>query len=269
MEEQTIPPSRQALEEALELSAEILKNIELSDMPLARIALKASRLARLLNDFDVQRVMEYKAQGYPSPPGGISLDVWRLATLAGRTYQVAGSEPGENKERAYVEAIGQLEEELHLAETSVTAARDPDVSITSANPYQQVHTPFGNQIERDRLRRNASSASSRIASRSALIYRYALNTHYELKFGRIADDVFSRVRVRVDSVIGQSVPDAVQRLTAAYENLRSDNPEDWSNAVHSCRRILQDLADAVFPATEEIRVKESNGGRTEIKLGEN
>mgnify|MGYP000465787542 CR=1 FL=1 len=53
MEEQTIPPSRQALEEALELSAEILKNIELSDMPLALIALKASRLARLLNDFNV------------------------------------------------------------------------------------------------------------------------------------------------------------------------------------------------------------------------
>jgi hypothetical protein len=73
----------------------------------------------------------------------------------------------------------------------------------------------------------------------------------------------------VDSVIGQSVPDAVQRLTAAYGNLRSDNPEDWSNAVHSCRRILQDLADVVFPATEEIRVKESNGGRTEIKPGEN
>ena len=30
----------------------------------------------------------------------------------------------------------------------------------------------------------------------------------------------------------------------------SDNPEDWANAVHSCRRILLDLADSVYPASD-------------------
>lgn len=101
-----------------------------------------------------------------------------------------------------------------------------------------------------------------------MIYRYALNTHYELKFGGIADEVFSRVRLRVDNSISQTVPDAVQRLTAVYDNLHSDNPEDWSNAVHSCRRILQDLADAVFPHTEEVRNKAIDGKQIEIKLGQ-
>ncbi len=49
-----ISPNSKALTEALELSSEILKNLELSDMPLQNIAFKASRLARLLNDFDFQ-----------------------------------------------------------------------------------------------------------------------------------------------------------------------------------------------------------------------
>jgi hypothetical protein len=87
-----------------------------------------------------------------------------------------------------------------------------------------------------------------------------------LKFSSIADDVFSRLRERVDSAIGMQIPIAVKRLAAVYDNLRSENPEDWSNAVHSCRRILQDFADAVFPPREDKIVKEK-GKEKRIKLG--
>ena len=36
--------------------------------------------------------------------------------------------------------------------------------------------------------------------------------------------------------------DTIKKFTSVYSNLLSENDEDWSNAVHSCRRILQDLA---------------------------
>jgi hypothetical protein len=61
-----VPPSRQALREALGLSEEILRNIELNALPLANIALKASRLARLLNDDAHQNVMGYEVSGDPN-----------------------------------------------------------------------------------------------------------------------------------------------------------------------------------------------------------
>lgn len=82
-----IPPSSQALREALSLSEELLRNIELSELPLANIALKASRLARLLNDFPHQKLMEYEASGYPSTPDGIPPEAYQLAVLAGREFQ--------------------------------------------------------------------------------------------------------------------------------------------------------------------------------------
>jgi hypothetical protein len=100
-----------------------------------------------------------------------------------------------------------------------------------------------------------------------MIHEYVLRSHYELKFSGIADDVFSRIRSRVDSTIAHIVPDAVQKLAAVYENLQSDNPEDWSNAVRSCRRILQELADVLFPATDEERIVEIEGKKRTIKLG--
>ena len=48
-----------------------------------------------------------------------------------------------------VESIGELEEELSLGEAFLAAARDPDVSVTSANPNQVVYSPGGNSDERN------------------------------------------------------------------------------------------------------------------------
>jgi len=49
-------------------------------------------------------------------------------------------------------------------------------------------------------------------------------------------------------------------LYLCYDNLRSENPEDWSNAVHSCRRILQSFADYFYPPNPD--------GKSEIEKGE-
>lgn len=110
-------------------------------------------------------------------------------------------------------------------------------------------------------------ATEKLAGIRTVIHGYATRKYYEIKFSSLADDVFSRIRSRVDSSIGLAIPDAVKKLTAAYDNLRSNNPEDWANAVHSCRRVLQDLADAVFPPRDEVRTRRAGGVETPIQLG--
>jgi hypothetical protein len=261
-----VPPTRGALQEALALSDTILRNIELSEIPLVNIALKASRLARLLNDFESQKIMEYEASGYPSTPDGVPTDVFGLAIKAGREIKEKDKKSGETLQKVYLTSIEQLEHEVQLAETSLSAARDPDVSVTSANPSQWVASPAGNAAERSRVRINSNQAKSRLSARRSFIYAYALRRHHELKFSGIADDIFSRIREAVDTAIGDRVPDAVQKLSAVYANLNSENPEDWSNAVHSCRRVLQDLADAIYPARDD-KVIEVDGNKKPIKLG--
>jgi hypothetical protein len=212
--------------------------------------------------------MKYEAGGYPSNFDGVPPDVWRLAVAAGRHFKSVNFQTKQAQEYIYMESISQLEEQVRIAEASLAAARDPDVAISSANPNQYVSSPMGNALERLGLRNSLTQTLERLASRRTLIHRHVLRKHYELKFSGIADDVFTRIRDRVAATIGRLIPDAVQRLTAVYENLRSDNPEDWSNAVHSCRRILQDLADVVFPPRDEQRVKQVEGKTIQIKLGQ-
>jgi hypothetical protein len=258
-------PSRSALAEALALSEEILGNLELGDLALTSIAFKAGRLARLSNDFVFLRIMEYEAGGYPSDHDGVPPEIYEFAVLAGREFD---QEEGKGatktvKKLVYMESISQMEAQIQITDSALAAAVDPDVAVAPTNPFAST----GNAFERGNIRTRHFEATTRLATSRALIYRYVLEKFYELKFSGIADDVFTRTRMRVDSSIGKAVPEAVKRLTAIYENLGSDNPEDWSNAVHGCRRILQDLADAIFPPSSEVRTKTRNGEERPIKLG--
>ena len=121
-------------------------------------------------------------------------------------------------------------------------------------------------LERQSLRQQILTATKRLAERRSLIYNYVSGVHHELKYSQIAQDIFSDYRRFVDSTIGLVVPDAVKKFTAIHENLRSANPEDWSNSAHGCRRILQDLADAIFPPQKECRIVDQEGKKREVKL---
>ena len=261
-----IKPSAAASKEAFLLSEEILRNIELSEIPLTNVVLKTSRLARLLNEFDFQKIFEYEAGGYPVGPGGFKPDIWKYLQLAGRVYQKKNKEEVIT-EYGISESIENLESEIEATKIGIDAARDANVSISSANPNQFVHANAGNLIERRGLHDSLKESVKKLGSRRSFIHSYVVQRNLELKFSGIASDVFSRIRDLVDKSIGDLIPSAVQKFSAIYENLQSVNPEDWSNAVHGCRRVLQDLADAVFPATDLPRKIEGGGKTREIKLG--
>jgi hypothetical protein len=262
-----IPTSRRALQEALDLSAEILKNIELSELPLVNVTLKGCRLARLLNDMAFLRVFELEVSGYGTYPDGLPLDLWGFAELAGRTYLSKDRKTDETKSVMFPESIAQLEEDLMLTKVALEASQDADISITSANPNQYVSPNTSNNVQRNSLRVYGAKAAARLGGRKMLGYNYALQRHYELKYSQISDDVFSRIRLQADSRIGKVIPDATKKLAAVYENLLSDNPENWALAVHSCRRILQDLADELYPARNEPLQTSVDGKMKEILLG--
>src|SRR6266576_1462534 len=143
-----IPPSRQALAEALTLSDEVTRNIELGQIPLSNIALKASRLARLLNDFEMQRTLGYEAAGYPSTPDGVSQDVYRLAVNAGREYTWKDKLSNTTEKGIYSESIGSLEEQIRNTEASLAAARDPNRAGSARNLIGNVELPSPNAYER-------------------------------------------------------------------------------------------------------------------------
>jgi len=240
-----MPSKSDISKEAVVLAEQALRELELSEASLSSIALKASRIARITGDFEMQSIMLYEVGGYPSEPSGLDKDVWNAADRAGRVYRKK-EENGEEKSYAKLDSIESMESIVLANKELLKCAQYP--------------------VERTKASNAITNTAKVIGKRRSFIYKYLSDIYYELRYSLTTGDSFSRIRSNVDSNIAELIPNSLKKFTAIYDNLESENSEDWSNAVHSCRRVLQDLADALYPSREDIK-KKINGKDRTIKLG--
>ena len=204
--------------EALELSEEILRNFELSQIPIQQILLKCFRLARLINDFEALEWLKCEINGFDKTNNGHLTG--KSAEAAIRSGRQIDKQPEETETMASMEAIIDL-----LKKRSEATAHN-------LRPSEEFKLNlFTGVIEKVRAR----------------TYEYILNVNYGFKFGKITEEIFTKRRNYVDRVLKDVCPGAVQKFISVYENLESGNDEDWANAVHSCRRILKEVADKLNP----------------------
>lgn len=249
----------EAKEEALNLSKDILADIELSRLQLSNIALKTSRLARVINDLDYEKVFEYEAGGYPSTSSGVPSNIWKLGKLAGRVSKNANGEESMN-----TKSLSSMEVLIDSNKIALEQAADRDVAITSSNPNQYVWSPATNEKERNQRIYNINTISNQLSDRKSFIYSYVKKVYYELKFSLLTESIWLKIKSRIDSYISEIIPEETQKLAAIYDSLNDDNPEKWATALTTCRRMLKAIADKLYPPTEIILKK----GKREIKLGE-
>ena len=255
----------QKIKECTELSAEILKNFELSELPVSKIILKCLRLCRLLGDEDGILLFTYESSGYPCNSKGMTADAWRIADIAGRRFfEKDKTEPGtKGKEYAITQLISEMEEIIAAEKIRLSAATDPNISLSSANPSQLVMPGQGNAMERNIIVKNIATCQQRIEKITGKLYQYVFFFFYKLMYGNIIEDTFTVARLKVNDVLSNICPKSLEKFVSVYSNMDSENPEDWANAVHSCRRILVDVADALYPPRDEPLVIEGK----KIKVG--
>lgn len=254
--------NNERIKECTQLSAEILKNFELSEIPVSKIILKCLRLCRLMGDEDGILLFSYESSGYPSSPNGMGKDAWRISNIAGRRYLTKDKDDKET-EHAKTQLIAELEELIESQKISLSSTNDPNVSISSANPSQYVYAPQGNASARRSIVFSITEAQKWIQKITGNLYNYILNIYNKLVYGNIIEDGFTQARLAVNDKLSTVCPEAIGKFVSVYENMDSNNPEDWANAVHSCRRILLDLANALYPPKDEPI--EVNGKK--IKIG--
>jgi len=257
--------SKSNAEEALDLSNELLADLELERIPLSSCIMKAARLARLTGDSEHLSIFEYELSGYPKTPGGVTAEVWALCKAAGRiSLQKEEGEEGKEVEKANIRSIAAIEENAETLKLRLSFFQPQPVNISSANPNQYVSAPFRDLKTEGQMAVSYRDERAILAARRSFVYKFALSRHFELRVSSAADNVFEKYRRKIDAYLGALIPDELRRLDSIKDNLDSDNPEDWANAAHSCRRLLQAVADALYPPVD-AKVKTSSG--KEIKAG--
>jgi hypothetical protein len=147
-------------------------------------------------------------------------------------------------------------------QASIDAAQVALAGISGGPSSSEYAVPVENARATSRSALLHTIAGNRAAVDAVVgaIYDYVLERHQELRFGGTVESAFERVRGVVDRDIAAVAPNALTRLSAAFENAESENPEHWSNAASTCRRLIKEVADALRPAGPDLE----NG----VKVGE-
>lgn len=117
------------------------------------------------------------------------------------------------------------------------------------------------------FRNEKSDLERQIEDLKSAIYSLITRTFYELKFSKLPQSIFEKSQNKVDVELGKIAPESIKKFISAYERLSSGNEEDWSQALMTCRRILTDFADAVYPPMTE-KVTDSKGREREVGQNE-
>ncbi len=238
-------------EEALDLSEELLSDIELSRIEPMAVIRKASRLARLLDDTDAMQWLSYETNGYGAPPGKpISPEAWAAAERSRRP-----SEDEEGQTSANCRLVGEISAWLEGAKTELANGSGDTSSSEMAIVVEREKARRRNQILR-----GVTEQQSVLDKVIGSVHEYVGERYQELRFGSAVETAFSVVRQEVDGRISALVPDALPMLTAAFENAASDNPEHWQSAAGTCRRLLMTAADRLRPPGEDVNGRKMGQG---------
>lgn len=274
----------QRIIEVLNLSDEILWDIELNRISLEQIIYKSLRLARLMDDFDSVKWFNLEIHWYNNDkivPGVSKNEYFTIAILHGRWVTVEDKKKW-IEQRYWTTSIIELETNVlsnstKLDKLVLPSSYQPAISSVqtewyySNNPLKTefVQEKFQDVIQKIRTEQNTIHTSI-LQQKDILgrvknsIYNYILWVNYKLKYSQLVQGLFEwRQKIVIDKLREDSNYNEI--MSSIDNNLLSDNPQDLANAVHNCRRLLKQLADSISPVdNQQLEISKWSGKKKKI-----
>ncbi|REC97506.1 hypothetical protein DEU35_1997 [Microbacterium sp. AG157] len=146
--------------------------------------------------------------------------------------------------------------------TPINKLEDRLVTVKAA--YESFAVPVGlSGYELQIAQRNADSGQAKMLPlidhlqsilgrvRTAL-HEFLVTTEMDLDNGETRAGVFVRAQEYVDSSLSKYAPSALAEFVAAQDRLHDGSPQELSQSLTSCRRMIKELADHLYPATDAI-----------------
>jgi hypothetical protein len=230
----------------------LLDDVELSRLKPEQLVLKASRLARLINDDDTLEWLRYELNGYPAgdTPFEIANRFGRVTDVQQRLgywHPLAGIIA---LEQSMAIQIQQLQvPSVHFAPSS--ANPNEYVAGWGGTNVQKLSAPAQAVLVRLQALTTAVGSLSSIRSRVlAALHAFVTNVFYKGAFEEVARTIFEGHESSVLGLLRDSVPDAFDKIPAIRDRLLAGDPEAVSQALNSCRRMIRAFADAVYPPSD-------------------
>ncbi len=236
------------IDEARKISEALLNDLENSSSKIDAILMKAKRLARLMRDSDAQLWLDLETKGYPN-----NFSFKELGNCI--KYVTSGGRLDINTSQYYPQSLPTIEANAEADEallSSLKTAQAPTTIVKDFLEKKATEALMETQLKyQSQQKKNYANSKSLYSSMKAAIHNYATDTYLAVEFGDIAEEIFEGARNLVDTFIRSHCPKAAEKVIAINERMTDGSEESRSAALTSCRRLLMDVADSVFPAREE------------------
>ncbi|HHQ6578158.1 TPA: ComEA family DNA-binding protein [Serratia fonticola] len=81
-------------------------------------------------------------------------------------------------------------------------------------------------------------------------YEYTTELFNAIKFHGTISNCFDILKEAVDDTLLDISPELAEQLMLSFKSVSSENEEEWSQALTTCRRLLESLANEIYPARE-------------------
>ncbi|VTU41410.1 hypothetical protein H4P1_00042 (plasmid) [Variovorax sp. PBS-H4] len=221
-------------EDALALAGALLSEIELQQLEPVAVVLKASRLARLVGHDDLSTFTRFERGGYPPNTS------WaRFAKLAGRE----GTEAG----KYYTVPLSRVESLATGADSAIQA-------LAGGRQFGGDYSAIASREHDNKINGHSSNlATFRAISTQvvAVIYDMVADIYHELLFSNLQASLFSETQNLVDGTLAESSGSSLAKIESVSARLRDGDEESISQALTTCRRLIDSAADFLFTAREE------------------
>lgn len=252
-------------ENALVACEKVLNGIEDNTITTTSALLQCLKIARLLNDVDAIIWLQYEYGGYPKDADGVHIqsEAFNIAYKNGRGYI--------DKKGKYIftELAAELEKKLEAERKAVNNFTTQGTSVAGDYAALAVNNLTASVTMSTRnIVDDIGLTEKRLSILKSKYYDYALKKQIEISFGNVASAVFSEYRGRVENEFSKISKENLLKLQAIEDKINSDNPELYSQALTTCRRLFEgtakELFDKYFPDYKDKKYTTKSGKEIDV-----
>lgn len=230
----------------LDLAKEIIDDIELNRTEAQSILLKCTRLSRYVDNEEVRKWLRFEMQGYPSGD-----------PISEKYMTKTGRWTDRKKNEGYWIPLSQIEATIDSQTNKLKSFRIPDSSSQFAPTVVREVTSSMN------LTANYISTMVGIKSRViSFLHDFSTNVYYEKVFDNLAESIFDNYKKEIDLLISANAGDIIEQIPSVIARLSDSDKESISQALTTCRRVIDSFANNIYPSSDET----INIGGNELSL---
>lgn len=226
----------------VELAKDIIDDIELGKTDAQAILLKCTRLARYTDNEDIKRWIKAELQGY---------DV--IDKVPDSYITKAGRWTNFEERKAYLMPLAQMESSIDALKDKIKMLRIPD-----SNGTHGMAIVAGIKTELSQATNTVATFGGVKSKVISMLHDFATTVYYERIFDNLAESIFDTYKKEIDTLIAESAGDVIEQIPSIVARLSDNDKESISQALTTCRRVIDSFANYVFPSSDETITIDGN-----------